>query len=60
MIPKRFVVMVQFFTKWVPRPTIMDRSTVDAGVRKSLARMKTEPLDLMQVGLFSERACSAS
>lgn len=27
----------------------MDRSTVEAGVGQSLARMKTEPIDLMQV-----------
>lgn len=39
----------QFFTKWVPRPTRMDRGTVEAGVGQSLSRMKTEPLDLMQV-----------
>eukprot|EP00903_Cladosiphon_okamuranus_P018184 g16729.t1 len=38
----------QFFTKWVPRPVKMHRSVVDAGVAQSLARMKTEPLDLLQ------------
>ena len=38
----------QFFTKWVPRPGVMDREVVDAAVTKSLKRMKVEQLDLLQ------------
>ena len=38
----------QFYTKWVPRPEKMSRDKVDAAIQRSLTRMNTDRLDLMQ------------
>ena len=39
---------VQALTKWVPRPGLMDRRLVEQNVDRSLRRMDTEALDLLQ------------
>lgn len=39
---------LQAFTKWVPRPTTMTRHLVEQNIDKSLKRMGTETLDLLQ------------
>src|SRR5579864_4976297 len=39
---------VQAFTKWVPPPSAMNRSGVEAAVNRSLRRMNVEALDLLQ------------
>lgn len=39
---------VQFFTKWVPRPGYLTREDVREAVHRSLERMKTDTLDLLQ------------
>eukprot|EP00611_Tribonema_gayanum_P025080 TRINITY_DN5647_c0_g1_i1.p1 TRINITY_DN5647_c0_g1~~TRINITY_DN5647_c0_g1_i1.p1 ORF type:complete len:398 (-),score=103.28 TRINITY_DN5647_c0_g1_i1:212-1405(-) len=44
----RAVANQQFFTKWVPRPTKMPRDLVDAAIGRSLDRMHTKRLDLLQ------------
>jgi aryl-alcohol dehydrogenase-like predicted oxidoreductase len=36
------------FTKWVPRPGPMTRAVVEGAVDRSLGRMKTDALDLLQ------------
>lgn len=38
----------RFFTKWVPEPGPLSRPQVEAAVRRSLDRMRTERLDLLQ------------
>ena len=38
----------QFFTKWVPRPQEITRKIVTENIDKSLSRMKSERLDLLQ------------
>jgi len=38
----------RFFTKWVPRPGPISRDDVRAAVTRSLTRMRTERLDLLQ------------
>jgi aryl-alcohol dehydrogenase-like predicted oxidoreductase len=38
----------QFYTKWVPRPEKMSRDKIDAAIQRSLTRMNTDRLDLMQ------------
>eukprot|EP01119_Soliformovum_irregulare_P008238 TRINITY_DN2136_c0_g1_i1.p1 TRINITY_DN2136_c0_g1~~TRINITY_DN2136_c0_g1_i1.p1 ORF type:complete len:292 (-),score=84.65 TRINITY_DN2136_c0_g1_i1:36-911(-) len=38
----------QSFTKWVPRPGPMTRAVAEAAIRKSLNRMQTDSLDLVQ------------
>jgi len=38
----------QFFTKWVPRPQDISRSLVTNAINKSLYRMRTETIDLLQ------------
>lgn len=37
-----------FFTKWVPRPAEMPRSVVNNAISRSLYRMKTDSIDLLQ------------
>lgn len=39
---------LQAFTKWVPRPTKMTRRLVEQNIDRSLKRMGTESLDLIQ------------
>jgi aryl-alcohol dehydrogenase-like predicted oxidoreductase/enamine deaminase RidA (YjgF/YER057c/UK114 family) len=39
---------VRFFTKWVPKPGPVSREQVRAAVTRSLTRMQTERLDLLQ------------
>ena len=39
---------VRFFTKWVPKPGPVSRDDVRAAITRSLTRMKTERLDLLQ------------
>jgi aryl-alcohol dehydrogenase-like predicted oxidoreductase/enamine deaminase RidA (YjgF/YER057c/UK114 family) len=39
---------VRFFTKWVPKPGPISREEVRAAVTRSLTRMRTERLDLLQ------------
>jgi aryl-alcohol dehydrogenase-like predicted oxidoreductase len=39
---------IQAFTKWVPRPGKMTRKIVEDNINKSLQRMDTNSLDLMQ------------
>ena len=39
---------VQLFTKWVPEPGPVSKATVRAAVERSLTRMQTERLDLVQ------------
>jgi aryl-alcohol dehydrogenase-like predicted oxidoreductase len=38
----------QFFTKWVPQPEPMTRKNVEAAVGRSLERMGTGRLDMLQ------------
>ncbi len=38
----------QFLTKWVPKPGASTRAEVRAAVQRSLARMKSERIDLLQ------------
>lgn len=38
----------QFFTKWVPRPEEITRTMTTAAVDRSLRRMGTDSLDLLQ------------
>ncbi|CAM9251384.1 unnamed protein product [Chrysoparadoxa australica] len=38
----------QLFTKWVPRPGPMARPAVEAAIDRSLSRMQTDRLDLLQ------------
>lgn len=38
----------QIMTKWVPEPGTMDVSVVREGIEKSLARLKTDSIDLLQ------------
>ena len=38
----------QFFTKWVPQPDRINQKMVDDAVGRSLTRMNTEQLDLLQ------------
>ncbi len=38
----------QFFTKWVPRPTPISRKATEDAIGRSLRRMKTDRLDLVQ------------
>lgn len=39
---------VQFFTKWVPAPGPMPRYKVEEAMQRSLRRMRTQTLDLLQ------------
>lgn len=39
---------VQAFTKWVPPPSAMTRSVVEANIDRSLRRMNVDTLDLLQ------------
>ena len=36
------------FTKWCPEPGPMDRATVRAGIQRSLDRLRTDRIDLLQ------------
>jgi aryl-alcohol dehydrogenase-like predicted oxidoreductase/enamine deaminase RidA (YjgF/YER057c/UK114 family) len=38
----------QIMTKWVPEPGVMNESVVRSGIEKSLKRLKTDSLDLLQ------------
>ena len=38
----------QFFTKWVPMPGAITRSEATSAIDKSLKRMNTDQLDLLQ------------
>jgi aryl-alcohol dehydrogenase-like predicted oxidoreductase len=40
---------VQLFTKWCPQPGRITRADVDAAINRSLSRMKTSQLDLLQL-----------
>ena len=42
------LVHIQAFTKWVPRPGLMSRSTVEQNIDRSLQRMGVETPDLLQ------------
>ena len=44
---------VQVFTKWVPEPGVSSRAEVEAAVRRSLDRIGTERLDLLQFHAWS-------
>lgn len=39
---------IQFFTKWVPRPEEITRTMATAAIDRSLRRMGTDSLDLLQ------------
>lgn len=39
---------IKFFTKWVPRPSLMTRRLVEQNIDKSLKRMDVGSLDLLQ------------
>lgn len=39
---------LQFFTKWVPRPALMTRRAAEQAIDRSLRRMHTDALDLLQ------------
>ncbi|MEW6734187.1 MAG: aldo/keto reductase, partial [Acidobacteriota bacterium] len=39
---------LQFFTKWVPRPVFITRKIVEDAINRSLHRMNTSTLDLLQ------------
>jgi aryl-alcohol dehydrogenase-like predicted oxidoreductase/enamine deaminase RidA (YjgF/YER057c/UK114 family) len=45
---KKFGPSTQFFTKWVPKPGPVTREDVRAAVQRSLDRMQTGSLDLLQ------------
>ena len=45
---ERALADLQFFTKWVPRPSPMPRAVVEAAIGISRQRMATETLDLLQ------------
>ena len=44
----------RFFTKWVPRPQPMTRDLVEANIGRSLRRMGTPALDLLQFHWYRE------
>jgi len=42
----------QFFTKWVPRPQDITREITQSAIERSMSRMNTERLDLLQLHWF--------